>query len=81
MTGGTEFQSVAGWWATIKRLPILPGLVENEPLVHKALADFKSSSADFADGLIGVKNRYAGCHRTLTFDRAAAGLSSFSSLD
>ncbi len=57
-------------------------LVEDEPLVHKALADFKSSSADFADGLIGVKNRYAaGCHRTLTFDRAAANLSSFSSLD
>ncbi len=55
--------------------------VENEPLVCNALADFKTSSADFADCLIGVKNLYAGCHSTLTFDRAAAGLSSFNSLD
>jgi len=55
--------------------------IEDENTVCEALADFKTSSADFADCLIGIKNRYAGCHSTLTFDRAAAGLSSFSSLD
>jgi len=55
--------------------------VEDENTVCEALTDFKTSSADFADCLIGIKNLYAGCHSTLTFDRAAAGLSSFSSLD
>jgi predicted nucleic-acid-binding protein len=43
-------------------------VVEDAALVWGALADFKASKADFADCLIGRKNRHLGCERTMTFD-------------
>jgi predicted nucleic-acid-binding protein len=51
--------------------------VEKKDLVWSALASFKSSRADFADCLIGVINELEGCDSTLTFDRTAVSLPTF----
>lgn len=51
--------------------------VENKDLVLAALEDFRTSKADFADCLIGRRNRSAGCAETITFDRDLKGLRSF----
>lgn len=50
---------------------------EDKDCLWRALEAFRSSRADFADGLIGVKNSTAGCRTTVTLDRAAAGLGNF----
>jgi predicted nucleic-acid-binding protein len=56
----------------------LPAFVlEHEALVEAALDAFQSSSADFADCLIGFVNVGAGCRCTLTFDARAAKAPSF----
>src|SRR6185437_3670336 len=47
------------------------------PAVSAALQRFRSSSADFADCLIGVNNVAAGCGYTATFDRKASKLPEF----
>lgn len=50
---------------------------EAKETVVAALHDFRGGKADFADCLVGAKNRAAGCSATATFDRAAAALSTF----
>lgn len=45
--------------------------------VGAALQRFRSSSADFADCLLGVNNVGAGCDYTATFDRKASKLPEF----
>jgi predicted nucleic-acid-binding protein len=45
--------------------------------VSTALQRFRSSSADFADCLLGVSNQSAGCEYTATFDRKASKLPEF----
>jgi len=50
---------------------------EDEPAVEEALFIWKDSVADFADCLIGAKNRRLGCRATATFDAKAARLPSF----
>jgi predicted nucleic-acid-binding protein len=45
--------------------------------VSTALQRFRSSSADFADCLLGVNNQSAGCEYTATFDRKASKLPEF----
>jgi predicted nucleic-acid-binding protein len=45
--------------------------------VGMALERFRSSSADFADCLLGVSNTDAGCEYTATFDRKASKLPEF----
>jgi predicted nucleic-acid-binding protein len=40
-----------------------------------ALQAYESTGADFADALLGVQNRHAGCETTVTFDKKAARLS------
>ena len=47
-------------------------LVEDRETVWSALREFESGGADFADCLIGHRNRARGCDRTYTFDRGAA---------
>jgi predicted nucleic-acid-binding protein len=47
--------------------------LEDGRAVADALAVFRDGSLDFADALIGVLNRRAGCSTTYTFDRDAAG--------
>jgi len=52
-------------------------VIEDKPAVWAAVADYRVSQADFADCLIGIKNRNAGCETTLTLDQSAAKLSTF----
>ncbi len=50
---------------------------EDEPSIEEALFIWKESSADFADCMIGAKNRRMGCRVTATFDTKASRLPSF----
>ncbi|OGT16926.1 MAG: twitching motility protein PilT [Gallionellales bacterium RIFCSPHIGHO2_02_FULL_57_16] len=50
---------------------------EDEPAIEEALFIWKDSVADFADCLIGAKNRRLGCRTTATFDAKAARLPGF----
>jgi predicted nucleic-acid-binding protein len=50
---------------------------EDEPAVEEALFVWKDATADFADCLIGAKNRRLGCRATATFDVKAAKLPGF----
>lgn len=52
---------------------------DRETLRH-AIADYRVGSGDFADYLIGRRNRRAGCDRTVTFDRGLRGAPMFSVL-
>jgi predicted nucleic-acid-binding protein len=49
----------------------------NAANIVTALQRFRSSSADFADCLLGVNNARAGCDYTATFDRKASRLQEF----
>ena len=51
--------------------------IEAKDLALAALDDFKGSTADFSDCLIGRRNRAAGAEETVTFDRSLKGLRSF----
>ena len=50
---------------------------EDEPAIEQAIFIWKESIADFADCLIGAKNRRLGCRATATFDLKASKLPSF----
>jgi len=50
---------------------------EDEPTIEEALFIWKDTTADFADCLIGAKNRRLGCRATATFDANAAKLPGF----
>ncbi len=41
--------------------------------VREALAQYRAGGGDFADYLLGSRNRSAGCNATVTFDRALKG--------
>ena len=47
-------------------------VVEQAETVQKAVRLFRDGKADFADCLISVSAKAAGCARTVTFDRIAA---------
>lgn len=53
---------------------------EDEPSVEEALFIWKDAAADFADCLIGAKNRRLGCRATATFDAKASRLTSFAAV-
>lgn len=50
---------------------------EDEPTIEEALFMWKDATADFADCLIGAKNRRLGCRATATFDAKASKLPGF----
>lgn len=57
---------------------VLEGLLRSRELVlespelhHGALAAFRASEADYADCVIALAGRRAGCAATVTFDRMA----------
>jgi predicted nucleic-acid-binding protein len=50
---------------------------EDAASLEEALFIWRSSKADFADCLIGARNRRLGCSATATFDAKAAKLASF----
>jgi predicted nucleic-acid-binding protein len=45
-------------------------VVEEADLARRALEDYRRGRGDFADYLIGWRNRQAGCSETVTFDHA-----------
>jgi len=53
---------------------------ENLPLVWRSLQDYRAVAVDFADTVIGQKNSENGCVTTLTFDKKAARLATFTRL-
>jgi predicted nucleic-acid-binding protein len=50
---------------------------EDEPAIEEALFIWKDATADFADCLIGARNRRLGCRATATFDLKASRLPGF----
>ena len=50
---------------------------EDEPAIEEALFTWKKTAADFADCLIGAKNRRLGCRATATSDLRATKLAGF----
>ena len=50
---------------------------EDEPSVEEALFIWRDTAADFADCLIGAKNRRLGCRTTASFDVRASKLPGF----
>lgn len=50
---------------------------EDEPAIEEALFMWKDATADFADCLIGAKNRRMGCRATASFDAKASKLPGF----
>ena len=50
---------------------------EDEPTIEEALFIWKDAAADFADCLIGAKNRRLGCRATASFDMKATKLPGF----
>jgi predicted nucleic-acid-binding protein len=44
--------------------------IEDRDLLREALGAFRSGQGDFADYVLGLRNRRAGCTATTTFDRA-----------
>lgn len=51
--------------------------IEAKDLALAALDDFRGSTADFSDCLIGRRNRAGGAQETVTFDRSLKGLPGF----
>jgi len=51
--------------------------IEGKDLALAALDDFRRSTADFSDCLLGRRNRAAGAAETVTFDRGLRGLDGF----
>lgn len=59
---------------------VLQGLLQSRELVieqadmhYAALGAYHASTADYADAIIALSGRRAGCSETVTFDRDAAG--------
>ena len=50
---------------------------EDEPAVEEALYIWKDTSANFADCLIGLRNKRMGCRATASFDAKASKLQGF----
>lgn len=44
--------------------------IEDRDLVRTAIERSRAPGGDFSDHLIGLRNRRAGCDKSLTFDRA-----------
>jgi predicted nucleic-acid-binding protein len=51
--------------------------VESAEEIHRAIADFETTSAGFVDCLLARTNSAAGREHTVTFDRKAAKLEGF----
>jgi predicted nucleic-acid-binding protein len=55
--------------------------VERAEVVREAVQAYAMGAADFADALIAVTNRQAGCEATFTFDRRASRLPGMREMD
>jgi predicted nucleic-acid-binding protein len=54
--------------------------IEKADVIWRALRAFRDSKADFSDAVIVELGRDAGCSKTVTFDRQAAGHPGFEAL-
>lgn len=54
--------------------------IEDEHALEETLVTWKSANVEFADCLIGARNRRLGCRVTVTFDTGAAKLATFTSV-
>jgi predicted nucleic-acid-binding protein len=71
-------QSAAEIAGHVERLLAADSLVvQNEQQVFEAAFALKRGTGEFEDALIGVLNAWAGCEKTLTFDRRAGRLAGF----
>jgi predicted nucleic-acid-binding protein len=52
-------------------------VVQNEQQVFAAAFALKRGMGEFEDALVGALNAWAGCEKTLTFDRRAGRLTGF----
>ncbi|MEO5760734.1 MAG: type II toxin-antitoxin system VapC family toxin [Vicinamibacteria bacterium] len=50
---------------------------EDRDVLRRAIKDYRDGRGDFADFLIGRRNRKAGCDETVTFDKALKGVATF----
>jgi len=65
--------------ATIEKLLQTAELeIEDADTAWAALRLYRSENAGYADAVIGLRNRQAGCEVTATFDATAAKLAAFS---
>ena len=71
----------------IEIIAVLSGLLdaadvqfEDEPAIEEALYVWKDNAVDFADCLIGARNRRLGCRVTASFDVRASRLPGFSTV-
>lgn len=55
-------------------------VAQDQDAAREALSLYRRGQADFADCLIGLLSRAAGCRDTVTFDRALKGLEGFTLL-
>lgn len=53
---------------------------DDRELLRRSVEDYRRGKGDFADYIIGRRNRRAGCEDTATFDRALKGAAAFSLL-
>ena len=72
-------------WTTIvdvldKVLSTALSALEYRDVLRQALDDCRGGGGDFANHLIGRRNRRAGCESTATFDRALEDSSGFTLL-
>jgi predicted nucleic-acid-binding protein len=56
-------------------------IAQNEDEAREALGLYRAGRGDFADYLIGLLGRSAGCRDTATFDRDLKGVEGFSLLE
>jgi predicted nucleic-acid-binding protein len=64
--------------ATLERILVTSQFeIESRDLAVAALDDFRRSTADFSDCLIGRRNRAPGAEETVTLDRSLKGLPGF----
>lgn len=67
--------------ALLSRIAAAPEFIFAHPeAIERAVQQYQSGAADFADYLIGELNLSAGCKITMTFDQAAAKTSAFNLL-
>ncbi len=52
-------------------------VIGDKDVVRAAVEAYRTGQADFADYVIGVTHREAGCDRTATFDRRLRGVAPF----
>jgi predicted nucleic-acid-binding protein len=63
-----------------KILAAAPFSVDDRDAMQEALEAYRNANGDFADHVVGVRNRNAGCRETVTFDQGLKKSRSFSTL-